>query len=103
MSARAIPGPEIPAIDILDEVAVSVPCASCGGHYPVTLRQVLVAQDLLHEDCPAQREAEWLPTAYAGLANEAAVRELDRAWQRISRQVESSGLTLTFCRPPISH
>ena len=68
MSARAITGPEIPAIDILDEVAVSVPCASCGGHYPVTLRQVLVAQDLLHEDCPAQREAEWLTTAYAGLA-----------------------------------
>ncbi len=82
---------------------MSVPCGSCGQHYEVTLRQVLLSQDMLHEGCPSSSEPECPQLTYASLANEAAVRELEKSWKGILAQADEMGFTLTFCRPSLSH
>lgn len=91
------------AVDLLEFVAVRVPCAACGQHYEVSLRQVLLSQDMLHEGCPVCTETECLPLTYAALANEDAVRDLERSWARLSELVRTSGFDLTVCRPLLSH
>ena len=92
-----------PQPDILQQVAVRVPCASCGRHYEVTLRQVLMSHDMLNDGCPVCSETECLPLTYAQFADEAAVRDFERSWARVAQVVRTAGLDLTFCRPPLVH
>ncbi len=89
--------------DILQHVAVKVPCGSCGQHYEVTLRQVLLSQEMLHEGCPSSSEPECPQLTYASLANETALRALERSWKGVLDQADEMGFTLTFCRPALSH
>jgi hypothetical protein len=89
--------------DLLKQVAVLVPCAACGQHYTVSLRDVLMSQDMLHEGCPVCHETECLPLTYAALADEAAAREFERSWTQLLRKVRASGFDLTVCRPILSH
>jgi hypothetical protein len=84
-------------------VAVRVPCGTCGRYYDVTLRQVLLSQTVLHAGCPASGGTECPPLTYAAVADEAAVRDFERSWNRVVQQVRAIGLSLTLCRPSLSH
>jgi len=90
-------------LDLLQHVQVRVRCPSCGQDYPVSLRQILLAQEMLEQGCPPGGDTECVPLAYAGLAGEGAVRDLERSWQRVQRQVEALGLHATLARPFLSH
>ncbi|MGE5245708.1 MAG: hypothetical protein ACM3SQ_15910 [Betaproteobacteria bacterium] len=90
-------------LDILEYVSVSVPCGQCGRHYDVTLRQVLLSQDMLHEGCPATSPDECMPLTYAGLANETTLHDFDRSWACVLRQVQAAGFHLAFGPPPLAH
>lgn len=41
-------------MDILEIVAIEIPCSACGGRYEVTLKQIALSQQMLHEGCPVQ-------------------------------------------------
>lgn len=82
--------------DILDHVAVSTPCGACGGRYDVTLRQILLSQELLHEGCPVQHERDCPPLVYGPLADRAAVGAFRDAWDRLADQIRRSGGELTL-------
>lgn len=90
-------------LDILQHVAVRVPCGACGRYYDVTLREVLLSQAMLHAGCPASSDRECPPLTHAALADEAAVRDFERSWRRVIQQVNSIGLDLTVCAPGLSH
>jgi len=90
------------ALDLLQPVAVPVPCAASGQHYTVSLRDVLLSQDMRHEGCPVCHETECLLTC-AALADEAAVRDFERRWLQLLRQVRADGFDLTIRRPILSH
>lgn len=90
-------------LDILRHVSVSVPCPACGQHYSVTLRQVLLSQQMMHDGCPVASETECPQATYSGLANEASLRDFEHAWERIVGEVRGSGLELTVSRPLLSH
>lgn len=45
-------------MDILEAVAVAMPCASCSGHYEITLKQALLSHQMLHEGCPVSDERD---------------------------------------------
>jgi hypothetical protein len=94
---------EFPDFDILENASVMMPCGACGEHYPVTLREILLAQERLHAGCPAGGEEECPPLTHAALAEESALRDLVRSWTRVIRQVEAAGFELTFRRPPMRH
>ena len=41
-------------MDILEIVAIEIPCSARGGRYEVTLKQIALSQQMLHEGCPVQ-------------------------------------------------
>jgi hypothetical protein len=88
-------------LDLLQYVAVRVPCTACGQHYDVALRQVLLAQDMLHHGCPVASETECSPLTYAALANEDAIRELEHSWLRLLAHVHTAGFDVTVS--PLRH
>lgn len=85
-----------PELDLLRQVVVRVPCLACGAYYGVTLRQVLLAQHLVHEGCPARHESECPPVVYAKLANEDALHDFDESWWRLVEKIRSAGFELGF-------
>lgn len=88
-------------VDLLQHLAIQMPCEVCGQHYAVTLRQVLLSQMMVHVGCSA--EGECPPLTYAALANEAALRDLERDWSRVLNSVRTLGLELAVSRPILSH
>lgn len=86
-------------LDILQYVSVTVPCAACGSHYEVPLRQILLSHQLLHQGCPAASETECPQVIYAALLNETVLREFERSWARLLAQVRDGGLSLEVSRP----
>ena len=90
-------------VDILQHVAVRVPCTACGQYYDVTLREVLLSHAVLHAGCSPTSRDECPPLVHAALADETALRDLERSWRRVIQQVTAMGLNLTVCRTSLSH
>ena len=84
-----------PELDLLRRVVVRVPCVACGRDYGVTLRQVLLAQQLVHQGCPARHEPECPPATYARLADKDALHDFDERWWRLVDKVRSAGFELS--------
>jgi hypothetical protein len=82
--------------DLLESLAVRVPCAACGEHYDISLRQVLLSQQMMHEGCPVPTETECPPIFHAPLAEGKAVRELERSWSRLTALLRAKGLDLVL-------
>jgi len=78
-------------MDILEMVAIEIPCTACGGRYEVTLKQVLLSQEMLHEGCPVQVESECPPLAYSGVVDQEVVEELQRIWVRLEESAHGAG------------
>ena len=78
-------------MDILEAVAIELPCSACGGRYEVTLKQVTLSQEMMHEGCPVQVESECPPLAYSGLVDQEVVRELQRVWARLEERAREAG------------
>lgn len=78
--------------EMLDRTRFDAPCGACEGHYPATLGQVALAQDLMDEGCTAHDERECPPLSYSQLADRDVIARARRgldigAW--IRRQEES--------------
>jgi hypothetical protein len=80
--------------DLLDRIAVRTPCGRCGGAYDVTLRQILAAQDQMHEGCLVADERDCPPLTYSPLADRATVEAFAETWERLVRHVEQHGRSL---------
>jgi hypothetical protein len=77
-------------MDILERVAIEIPCSACGGRYEVTLKQVLLSQGMMHEGCPVQIVDECPPLAYSGLVDEEVIQELQRVWERLEKKARGA-------------
>ena len=51
-------------MDILEKLAIEVPCSACGGRYNVTLKQILLSRQMSPEGCPVQVVDECPSLAY---------------------------------------
>jgi hypothetical protein len=78
-------------MDILEILAIDIPCSACGGRYEVTLKQVALSQEMLHEGCPVQVENECPPLAYSGLVDQELVQELQSVWIRLEEKARGAG------------
>jgi hypothetical protein len=78
-------------MDILEIVAIEIPCSACGGRYEVTLKQIALSQQMLHDGCPGQVEDECPPLAYSGLVDQELVQELQRVWGRLEEKTRGAG------------
>ena len=78
-------------MNILDAVAISLPCHSCGGNYQVPLRDVLLSHTILHQGCPVSQETECPPVFQSRLFERGEVEELQRVWSRLENHARSDG------------
>ncbi len=78
-------------MDILEKLAIEIPCSACGGRYDVTLKQILLSQQMLHEGCPIQVVDECPPLAYSGLVDRDVIQELQAVWARLEDQARGAG------------
>ena len=85
-------------MDILDFVAIEIPCVACGGRYEVTLKQIALSQKMLHEGCPIRVETECPPLAQSGLVDQELVQELQSVWGRLEEKVRGTGRDLKLWR-----
>ena len=76
-------------MDILEIVTIEIPCTACGGRYEVSLKQVVLSQQMIHEGCPVQVVDECPPLAYSGLVDQQLVQELQKVWVRLE---ETAGM-----------
>jgi hypothetical protein len=49
-------------MDILEMVAIEIPCRTCGGRYEVSLKKIALSQQMLHDGCPDRAETECPPS-----------------------------------------
>jgi len=78
-------------MNILDAVAISLPCRSCGDNYRVPLKDVLLSHRMLHQGCPVSQETECPPVFQSRLFERGDIEELQRAWSRLERRARSDG------------
>ncbi len=78
-------------MDILESVAIEIPCVACGGRYEVTLKQVALSQEMLHEGCPIQVETECPPLTQSGLVDQELIQELQGIWARLEEKARGAG------------
>lgn len=78
-------------MNILEFVAIEIACSACGGRYAVTLKQILLSQEMLHEGCPVQVETECPPLAYSGLVDQELVQELQDVWMCLEEKARGAG------------
>lgn len=86
-------------MDILSAARVQLRCDNCGGTYEISLRQVELSREALHEGCLAQGESECYPVIYAALVGSELIDHLRQAWQTIDECVGGAGGRLLL-RPP---
>ena len=87
-------------MDILEAVAVELQCVACGARYEITLRQVLISDQMLREGCPVpdQFTNECSPLYYAALVESGLIQELEQIWLRLEERVPAAGGKLVLRR-----
>lgn len=83
-------------MDILEAVAVAMQCASCSRQYEVTLKQVLLSHQMLHDGCPVSDERECPPLYLSRIVDEQLASELQSVWDRLEDRARKVGGELTL-------
>lgn len=78
-------------MDILEAVSVTMPCGACSSEYELTLRQLVLSQQMLHEGCPVSDERECPPLYWSQIVDEQLARELQSIWKRLENRVHKAG------------
>lgn len=78
-------------MNILDTVAISLPCRSCGNNYQVPLKDVLLSHTMLHQGCPVSQETECPPVFQSRLFECKDIEELQRAWNQLEQRAQADG------------
>lgn len=78
-------------MDILEAVTVTMPCSACSNQYELTLKQVVLSHQMLHEGCPVTDERECPPLFWSHLVDEELARDLQSIWSRLEDRVHKAG------------
>ena len=78
-------------MDILEAVAIAMPCNACSNQYELTLRQVVLSHQMLHEGCPVTDQRECPPLFWSHVVDEELARELQSIWSRLEDRVHKAG------------
>ncbi len=87
-------------MDILDYVAIRLPCRRCGQKYDVPLRDVHISHAIMeHGGCPVAEDTECPPIAQIWLAEDDDVVALQRTWRRLQERAEKDSGELVLMQP----
>ena len=83
-------------MEILEKVAIEIPCAACGGRYQLSLKQVMLSQEMMHEGCPVHVDRDCPPLVYSDLVDEETLKELQRVWARLEEKARGVSGKITL-------
>ena len=78
-------------MNILDHVAIRVPCNTCSGELNVPASVVLEGLETMLPDCPGSSDYECESRFVATLADQQALEALQAAWVGVEASVRSHG------------
>jgi hypothetical protein len=80
-------------MDILDALAIELPCGACGGLYEVSLKQIMLSERMMHHGCPvpSQYTTECPPQYYADLIDRESIQALQRTWLGLEERAHAAG------------
>ncbi len=78
-------------MDILDVLAIRLPCNVCGQTYQVPLSDVFLSHSVIHEGCPVPHESECPPLFQSRFFTGDALQRLQTAWRVLEESAKSSG------------
>jgi len=78
-------------MDILDVLAIRLPCNVCGQTYQVPLSDVYLSHAVMHEGCPVSHESECPPVFQGRLVDGESLQSLRAAWQGVEENAKASG------------
>ncbi len=83
-------------MDILDAIAIELPCSACGGRYEVSLKQIMLSEQMMHQGCPvpSQYTTECPPQYYADLVDRELIQALQRTWICLEVRAQAAGSRL---------
>jgi hypothetical protein len=85
-------GPSTPAAgDLLEAIAIEVPCLVCHESYRVSLRKIRLSQLMMHDGCSVRHFADCPPAALFQLIDPEVVREFEAAVRRIEAAARGVG------------
>ncbi len=86
-------------MDILETIAIELPCAACGGRDQVTLKEILLSKHMIHDSCPVPNSfsTECPPLYHADLIAHGLIHDLERTWFRLEESAQAAGGKLAFC------
>ena len=73
-------------MDILELVAIEIPCRTCGGRYEVSLKKIALSQQMLHDGCPVRAQTECPPLFLSGFVDKELAQDLQRIWSRLEKE-----------------
>lgn len=83
-------------MNVVDLVRIELPCPSCGQRYPLSLSQVLIAQEMAHDGCSARGEDECPQDFLAPMLDHDAILTLREAWAMLEDQATAIGGALVL-------
>jgi hypothetical protein len=86
-------------VDIVERIRIELPCPACGKRYPLSLAQVLLSQEMVHEGCAARAEEECPPDFFAPLLDRATILAIQQAWHVLEEQAGAAGGALLIATP----
>lgn len=89
-------------MNILDSIAVRLPCRTCGEEYEVPLRDIVLSHGMLHEGCPILEETECPPLAQSKLIGLSLLEDLQRVWERLEESARAAGGRLVMHSPSMA-
>jgi hypothetical protein len=80
-------------VDILEAVAIEYSCVACKDQHEVTLKQVLLYQQMLRDGCPVPPSftTECPSIYYADFVDHDLLRELERIWLQLEESARAVG------------
>jgi hypothetical protein len=83
----------------LTDIRIELPCPACGRRYPLSLAQVLLSQEMLHDGCTSRVDEGCPPESFAPLLDHAAILSMQQAWRFLEAQAGAAGGTLKIDLP----
>ncbi len=78
-------------MNILDHVAIRVPCSVCSEEFTVPASVILEGEEAIVHGCPGCSDYECEARFVASLADQQAVEDLEAAWERFEASVRAHG------------
>jgi hypothetical protein len=83
--------PALSQTDMLEALAVELPCLACDRWYRVPLRKIRSSHVMMDEGCQVRHFSDCPPAAFAHLIDPALLAEFEEAVQRIEVAAEGAG------------